>query len=87
MAPKLTPELQSAVEQEHGGPVYVEAEGSTYILMSIDAYRSLAGVESDDDLADSVVHLKAAMEQVRRGQTRPLRDAVDAIAARHGFSR
>jgi hypothetical protein len=30
--------------------------------------------------------LEAAMEQVRRGQTQPLADALDEIARRHGLS-
>ncbi|MBX9791798.1 MAG: hypothetical protein K2Y37_22985 [Pirellulales bacterium] len=85
--PELTPELRAAVDDVQGGPLFVEAEGSTYIVMSVDAYRSLAGVESDEDLADSVAHLQAAMEQVRRGDTQPLDTVLDEIAARHGLSR
>lgn len=86
MTPKLSPELKSAIDHEHGNPIPVEADGAKYILMSIDAYRALTGIESDSDLADSLAHLKTAMEQVQRGETRPLRDAVDSIAARHGLS-
>jgi len=44
-------------------------------------------LEPDDELADSVAHLQAAMEQVRQGKTVPLADALDAIARRHGLLR
>ncbi len=42
--------------------------------------------DPDDELADSVAHLQAAMEQVRQGMNMSLAEALDAIAARHGLS-
>lgn len=87
MMPRLTPELRAAVEQRQGGPIRVEAEGAAFILMSIDAYRSMMGVSSDADLADSLAAIQRGMDDVRAGRTRPAREALDDISARYGISR
>lgn len=87
MAPKLTDEQRHALVEQRGGPVRVEADDGTYILMSIDAYRAMMGVESDADFAASVAAVRAGMEEVRAGKTRPLKDALDDIAAHYGIPR
>jgi len=87
MTPKLTSELKAAVEQQHGGPIRVEAEGAAFILMSIDAFRSLMGVGDDTDLAQSLAAIQRGMEDVRAGRTRPAHDVLDELAARHGIPR
>ena len=86
MAPKLTDEQRQALDLQHGGPVSVEADDGTYILMSIDAYRSMMGVGSDADFDASIAALRAGMQDIQAGRTRPIRDALDDLAARYGFS-
>jgi hypothetical protein len=87
MAPKLTDEQRLALDREQGGPIPVEADDGTYVLMSIDAYRAMMGVGTDVDFGASVASLRAGMEEVRSGKTRPLVDALDHLAARHAISR
>jgi hypothetical protein len=87
MAPKLTTEQRQALDQEQGGPVRVDAEDGTYILMSLDAYRAMMGVEGDVDFDASVAAIRAGLADVRSGRSRPLKDALDDLAARHGISR
>jgi len=87
MAPRITAEQREALDKEQGGPIEVEADDGTFVLMSIDAYRSLMGVETDADFHASVAALRAGMEDVRAGKTRPLKDALDDLATRHGISR
>jgi len=87
MNPTLTSEQLSALEREHGGPIRVDAEGSSYVLMSLDAYRSIMGVGTEAEFAESVTALRAAMEEVRAGQTRPYKEALEELAMRHGISR
>lgn len=86
MSPTLTSEQLSALERENGGPIRLDAAGSAYVLMSLDAYRSMLGVGTDEEFAESVSALRAAMEEVRAGKTRPYKEALEELAARHGIS-
>lgn len=86
MNPALTSEQLSALERENGGPVRVDAPGSAYVLMSLDTYRSIMGIGSDEEFAESVAALRAAMDDVRAGRTRPYQEALQELAARHGIS-
>ena len=87
MAPKLTAEQRHALQIQQGGPISVESEDGTYILMSIDFFRAVMGVGADADFDVSIAAVRAGMEDVRAGRTRPLKDALDDLGARHGVSR
>jgi PHD/YefM family antitoxin component YafN of YafNO toxin-antitoxin module len=86
MNPSLTNEQLTALERENGGPIRLEAGGAAYVLMSLDAYRSMMGIGTDEEFEESVAVLRAAMDDVRAGKTRPYREALEEIAARHGIS-
>jgi hypothetical protein len=84
MTPQLTPEMESAVQQQHGGPVHVVGTGAgSYVLMSMEVYRDLMGVGTDADFAASVEAVKRGYEAVHCGQSRPLREALDDLGRRH----
>ena len=88
MTPQLiTPEIESVVQQQHGGPVQVGGAGGSYVLMSMEVYRDLMGVGADTDFAASVAAVRRGHQAAIAGQSRPLRDALDDLGRRHEVSR
>ena len=84
MTPKLTPELQEAVENQNGGPVRVQGKGGSFILLSIDRYRSLLGDKSDEEeTAEAVAGIQAGLDAVKQGRTRPLSEALDDLGRKY----
>ena len=79
MKPKMTPEQREALEDEHGGPIHVGADG---VLMSTDVYLFMMGLDSAAELNKSLAALQEGMNEVREGKTRPFRDLLDDLA--HG---
>ena len=79
---RLTDEQRQAVEQHHG-VLQVDGGEGKYIIMSIDLYRDMMGVGTDEQLAASVAALEKSMQEVRAGQTRPLTDALDDLGRKH----
>jgi len=87
MSDKLSRELIRAVEASGGGPVQIDSEGNSFVVMSIDAYLSLAGLDSEAELDASLAAVQTAMEEVRAGKARPMRDVLDELKSRLNVSR
>jgi PHD/YefM family antitoxin component YafN of YafNO toxin-antitoxin module len=87
MAPRITSEQREALDREQGKPICLEDEGGTYVLMSADAFRAMMGVESESDMAQSVAAIRAGLDDVAAGRSRPLTEALNDLATRHGLSR
>ncbi len=88
MNPQLTSEMQSAVEQQHGGPVQIYGTGeAAYVLMSMDVYRQLMGVGSDTEFEASVQAIQRGYEAFKQGTSRPLREALDDLGRKHEVPR
>lgn len=81
--PLITAEMESVIQQQHGGPVQVGGSGGTYVLMSLDVFRDLMGVGTDADFAASVAEIESGHRAALAGQSRPLRDALDELGRRH----
>jgi hypothetical protein len=88
MTPQLTAEMQSAVEQQHGGPVQILGTGdAAYVLMSMEVYRHLMGVGADTAFAASVQAVQRGYGAIERGESRPLREALDDLGRKHEVPR
>jgi hypothetical protein len=80
--PRVTTEQEQALHASQG---LVQAEGrdGDVILMSMDVYREMLGVSSDQELAASVTALQQSMKEARQGKTRPLTDALDDLGRKY----
>ena len=77
--PELTMPQREALDRNHGF-----VRGSSYVLMSIDVYRELMGVGSDEDLAESLAAIDEGMADVRAGRTMTLDEAVQRLNEKYG---
>ena len=84
MDQSLSPELLRMMELRNGGPIEVECQGKSYVIMSYDAYHHLIGLDSNADLDDSVAAIKRGIEDIKAGRTRPMRDVLDEVERRTG---
>ena len=75
---KLTDELQQALEQGQG-----IVQASSFVVLSIDVFREMMGVGTDEEMAASVAALKKSMEEARAGKTRPMTDALDDLGRKY----
>ena len=71
MAPRITDELNQALHQNHG---FIEAEGTDgkVIVMTMQVYRELMGVGSDEELAASVRAVEEGLADIEAGRTVPI---------------
>jgi hypothetical protein len=86
MTPKLTAEQRLAIDT-HEGCVEVEDAQGKCVLMSIEVFREVMGVGADREFQESVAALRRGYEQLQKGQTRPVKDALDDLGKRYGLSR
>jgi hypothetical protein len=78
----LPPEIEAAVEAQHGGPVSVAGQHGKYVVMNVDVYgRVLEATPAE--LADSVAAIKRSLAQAASGQTRDVDEALDELEARY----
>lgn len=73
--PQLTEEQREALEQHHG-LLQVDEAGHKYVLMSMEVYRELMGVGTDEELQASLKALQAGLADIDAGRTRPFRDVL-----------
>lgn len=73
MTPRITDELNQALHQHHG---LIEAEGADgkVIVMTMQVYRELMGVGSDEELAASVRAVEEGLADIEAGRTVPMND-------------
>ena len=78
MKPELIKQLEEALEQNDG-----IVQESSVIIMSIDVYRDMMGVGTDEELSASVSALQQSMDEIKQGKTRPLADALDELGRKY----
>ena len=61
-------------------------QGPSYVVMSIDIFRDMMGVGTDEEMAASVVALKRSMQEARAGETRLMTDALDDLGRKYEVS-
>jgi hypothetical protein len=79
----LPPDIEAAVEAQHGGPVTVQGRHGKYVIMNVDVYGGVLEA-TPEELADSVAAIKRSLSQAAAGQTRDLEEAFDELEARYG---
>jgi hypothetical protein len=79
----LPPEIEAAVEAQHGGPVSVTGEHGKYVVMNADVYGGVLNA-TPQELADSVAAIKRSLAQAAAGQARDVEEALDELDARYG---
>ncbi len=75
MIAKLSNEIEQAVEQNHGC-VRIPGQNTSYVVMSIELYRDMMGVGSDEELAASLKAIDEGLADIDAGRTRPFRDVL-----------
>jgi hypothetical protein len=80
----LPPEIEAAVEAQHGGPVSVPGQHGNYVVMNLDVYGGVLEATSEE-LADSVTAIKRSLAQAAAGQARDVDEALDELEARYGL--
>ena len=86
MTPKLSSDLQQAVQQNHGF-TEAEADGAKFVVMSLDFYRDMMGVGSDEELQDSLRAIDQGIADVEAGRTKPAAQFFAEFDEQHGLSR
>ena len=88
MNPRLSDahDIERAVQQNHG-VTEADGENTTYVVMSIDLYREVMGIGSDEDLEDSLRCIRKGLADVEAGRTMPADEFFEQFDKRHGISR
>ena len=58
----------------------IDGRKTHMVVMSLDVYRDMAGIGSDEQLAASLAAVEEGIQDMEAGRTRPLRDALDDLA-------
>ncbi|HEV3303619.1 MAG TPA: hypothetical protein VG055_28465 [Planctomycetaceae bacterium] len=74
MTPKISDELSRALNEHHG---FLKTEGAagTVVVMSMQLFREMMGVGSDEQFAESVKAIEEGLADVAAGRTVPMDQA------------
>jgi predicted transcriptional regulator len=86
MTPKLTDELNQALE-EHNGFLKAEGRQGKVIVMSMSLFREMMGVGSDEQLAESMTAIEEGLADVAAGRTVPMDQVFRELDEKHGLQR
>jgi predicted transcriptional regulator len=83
MTPKLTDELDRALDEHHG---FLKAEGrrGKVIVMSMPLFREMMGVGSDEQLAESMMAVEEGLADVAAGRTEPMDQVFRELDEKYG---
>ena len=74
-------EIEQVVADQHGGPIHIQ--GTNVVAMSIDVYRDMMGVGTEQELQESLTAIQRGWQAVQEGRTRPFRDALDDLGRKY----
>ena len=77
--PDLTNEQEQALQEGQG-----LVQGSSYVLMSVDLYRDIMGLGTDDDLESSVRAVKQAWAEIQDGRSIPMDQVFRELDEKYG---
>ncbi len=83
MTPEQTNELESTLEEQQGGPIILDGQKIHMVVMSLDVYRDMVGIGSDEQLAASLAAIEEGIQDMQAGRTRPFREALDDLARKY----
>ena len=70
--------------KESGNPAVLAVNGQAeLVIQSAEAYQKLI---EDQQILESIRSIGRGLEQAKRGQGRPMREFLEALANEHGFS-
>ena len=73
MTPKLPSDMELAVELNHG-VLRVDGERASYVIMTMQAYREMAGVGTEAELTESLEAISEGLADINAGRTRSFRE-------------
>jgi hypothetical protein len=82
MNPRLSTELEAAV-LENSGVLRVPGERDSYVVMTLQAYRDIAGVGTEAELAESLGAVAEGLADIEAGRTRPYQDVLAELRRRN----
>jgi hypothetical protein len=80
----LPPEIEAAVALQHGGPIPVLGQQGNHVVMSMDIFRDMMGVGSDEEFAQSVADLKESFAQAAADRTLSLEEVGRRLTEKYG---
>ena len=83
MTPKDPTDITKALAARHGGPIEMQIEGKDVVFMTMDVYREMMGVGSDEELQESLAAIDRGLEAAKEGRTRPFREALDDLGRKY----
>ena len=83
MTPKLTDELDRALDEHHG---FLKAEGQRgkVVVMTMQHFREMMGVGSDEQFAESVKAIEEGLADVKAGRTMPMEQVFRELDEKYG---
>jgi predicted transcriptional regulator len=86
MTPKLTDELDQALDEHHG---FLKTEGrrGAVVVMSMQMFREMMGVGTDEQFAESVKAIEEGIADVEAGRTVPLDQVFRELDQKYGIQR
>ncbi|MCA9027028.1 MAG: hypothetical protein KDA86_17605 [Planctomycetaceae bacterium] len=75
----LTPELQTALDEGNGF-----VQGSSFVLMTVEAYREMMGVGSEEEMRASVEAVHRGLADVEAGRTHDMDDVFRELDETYG---
>lgn len=83
MTPEHTNELETTLEEQQGGPIIIDGHKTHMVVMSLDVYRDMVGIGSQQQLADSLAAIEEGVLDMEAGRTRPFQEALDDLARKY----
>lgn len=83
MTSRSNDEINRALSEHHG---FVQAEGADgkVIVMSMQVYREIMGVGTDEEMADSLRAIDEAMAEIEAGRTVPMDQVFRELDEKYG---
>lgn len=81
----LAPETEAVVLAHHGGPVTVPGNQQSYVVMTMQAYRELLGIGTDEEFQASVEACRRGLADVEAGRTQDMDEFFDELERRYEF--
>jgi hypothetical protein len=79
----LASETEAVVLAQHGGPVTMRGNEQDYVVMTMQAYRELLGIGTEEEFAASVAALRRSLADVEAGRTMDADEFFDELERRY----
>jgi predicted transcriptional regulator len=79
----LAPETEAVVLAQHGGPVSVPGSQENFVVMTMQAYRELLGIGTEEEHQASLAAIRRGLADVEAGRTRDMDEFFDELERRY----